>query len=195
LTHAGRYYAHIIVLLVGLASWSEPAPACETEKAEISFRGNTYSYTFSTVVIGTDTAVRALVTDYDHLDRINDNITESRVIERYSPDSLKRLLRLKRCILMFCFKLRFVEHVTETAAAIKTTIIPAESTFHDGTAEWLIEPLEAGRTRMILRATQTPKLWIPPLIGPLVLKRVFVQEVHDTCTNIERLLALAPAAT
>ena len=182
-------------MLVCLASWSGPARACETEKAEISFHGNTYSYTFATVVIGTDAAVRALVTDYDHLDRINDNITESRVIERYSPDSLKRVLRLTRCILMFCFKLRFVEHVNETPTAIKTTIIPAESTFHDGSAEWLIEPLGAGRTRMILHATQTPNFWITPLIGPLILKRVFIKEVHDTCTNIERLLALPPAAT
>ncbi|MCB1747798.1 MAG: SRPBCC family protein [Gammaproteobacteria bacterium] len=169
------------------------ADAGESERASIEFHGRSYTYEFSAVLDAPRDAVHAVVTDYDHLERVNDSITDSHVIERYGDGALKRLLALKECILMFCFDITFVEDLVESADGIRTTIIPAESTFRDGHAEWRLEALGKDRTRMRIRATQTPDFWIPPLLGPLVLKRVFLREIRETSANIERL-ARASAA-
>ena len=167
---------------------SATATAVETERAEIEFDHGTYSYTFIFVIDGATDAVRAIVTDYDRLHRINAHIVESRVIERYSAHSLKRVLRLRRCILFFCFDLNFVETVEESPEKIVTTIVPEESTFEDGVAEWRIESVEGVRTRMSVSARQTPTFWIPPVIGPFILKPVLLKEMRASCANIERII-------
>jgi len=169
--------------------------AFDDEQAEVAFHGDSYAYSFSAVLDGSLAAVRDVVVDYDRLARVNDSITDSRVLSREGPDTLTRLLALRHCLLFFCFDMRFVERVHIEAGdpltIVRTRILPADSTFRDGVAEWRLEALDAGRTRMTLSATQTPDFWIPPVIGPLILKGVFVREVRETCANIERLAAAA----
>lgn len=168
-----------------------PCPLVEaavTERAEISFEGRTYQYTFIARLKGDVDAVRAIVTDFDNMKRINDDIVESRVLHRYDDGDLKRLLKLRHCILLFCFDMDFVERVHASAGHITTTMVPEESTFSDGTANWQIEALADGYTRVSVSARQTPRFWIPPVLGPIVLKRVFMKEVAETCANIERIV-------
>lgn len=162
--------------------------AAETERAEISFTGGTYHYVFIARVKGELNAVHAVVTDFDHMQRINDDIVASRVLTRYDNGELKRQLKLRHCILVFCFDMDFVERVRESPGHVTTTMVPEESTFLDGTAVWQLEALDGGYTRISVRARQTPRFWIPPLLGPMILKRVFMQEVAETCINIERIV-------
>lgn len=170
-----------------------PASAFDDEQAAVTFHGKTYAYHFSAMLDAPLAAVRAVVTDYDRLGRLNDSITDSRVLERDGPHALRRLLALRHCLLLFCFDMRFVEDVRiedhERLTVVNTTVVPAASSFEDGVAEWRLEAVGPARTRMTLRATQTPDFWIPPLIGPLLLERVFVREVRETTDNIERLAA------
>lgn len=164
-----------------------PLEAADTERAEISFQGRTYQYTFIAVLEANARDVHAVVTDFDHMKRVNDDIVESRVLYRYDNGELKRLLKLRHCILLFCFDMDFVERVHESPGHLITTMVPEESTFSDGTASWQIESLDEKRTRVSVSARQTPRFWIPPVLGPLILKKVFMREVAETCANIERI--------
>lgn len=179
-------------LMLALLFLTAAVGASETERAEIRFSGNTYEYTFIALLTGSSAAVRAVVTDYDNLRRINDGIIESRVLERYDNGDLKRVLRLKHCILVVCFDMNFVENVHESPGRIVTTVIPTESNFADGTAEWLIEAVDAAHTRISVSARQSPTFWIPPVIGPLMIRHVFLREVKETCANIERIVSAGP---
>ncbi len=179
----------VLALLFMLGPPCCPAvAAAETERAEISFEGRTYQYIFIARMRGDINAVHAVVTDYNHMQRINDDIVESRVLARYDNGELKRLLRLRHCILVFCFDMDFVERVRESPGHIITIVVPEESTFLDGTANWQLEALDGGYTRISVSARQTPRFWIPPVLGPMILKRVFMQEVAETCANIERIV-------
>ncbi len=179
----------VLALLFMLGPPCCPAvAAAETERAEISFEGRTYQYIFIARMRGDINAVHAVVTDYDHMQRINDDIVESRVLARYDNGELKRLLRLRHCILVFCFDMDFVERVRESPGHIITIVVPEESTFLDGTANWQLQALDGGYTRISVSARQTPRFWIPPVLGPMILKRVFMQEVAETCANIERIV-------
>ena len=84
---------------------------------------------------------------------------------------------------------RLALRVRESPGHLTTTIVPEESTFFDGTANWQIEALGDGHTRISVSARQTPRFWIPPVLGPLLLKRVFMKEVAETCANIERIVS------
>jgi hypothetical protein len=177
-----------------LALLAATATAVEMERADIDFNRGTYRYTFTSVIEGSSDAVRAVASDYDRLYRINDNIVESRVIARYGPQSLKRLVRMHYCIFVFCFDLNFVEKVDETPDKIVATIVPEESSFEGGVAEWRVEAIDSARCRMSINAWQKPSFWIPPVIGPLVLKRVLLKEARETSANIEHIIQSEAAA-
>ena len=162
-----------------------------TERAEFDYSRGTLTYSFVALIEGSSKAVRAIITDYDRLIRLNEHIVESRVVERYGPHRLKRRLLMNYCILFYCIDLDFVEDVEETQATITTTIIPDEGNFDDGVATWRIESVDEAHTRVIMNAKQTPDFWIPPLIGPMILKRVFINEVRDTSVNLERIVKTA----
>lgn len=161
--------------------------ASEVRESSIYFEGRTYHYRFSVDIEAPLDNVRAVVTDYDNLQRINDDVVQSLVLERYDEKHLKRRMWINHCLLVFCFDLYFVENVDLLDdGRIRTTIIPGESNFSSGQSVWRLESLTATTTRISVEADQTPDFWIPPVIGPLVFKRAFVREVRETGRNIER---------
>lgn len=178
----GRVLAGLLLIAVSHGA----ARAAELERADISFRDRTWHYVFATVLDGPLDAVRTVITDYDRLDRINDDVVASRVLERHGDGRLRRLLALKPCVLLFCFELSFVEDVEETPHGVVTRVVPGAGSFVDGIASWRLEDL-GGRTRVTVEARQTPDFWIPPVLGPLLLARVFRHEIAETCARIETL--------
>ena len=185
----GRTLLACRIALVSSIVLPHMATAVNIERAEIRFDDNTYHYVFETVIEANADRVRDVVSRFDQLHELNDSIVDSRVLERYGSGDLKRLLALRQCVLRICFDLRFVERVQEHGDGFTTTVIPAESTFRDGVAEWRLNAVSTNRTRLTISAAQTPDFWIPPVIGPFLLERVFLSEVAETCMNIERLAA------
>ncbi len=163
------------------------AMASEVKQADISFTGNAYQYQFTIELLAPIAIVRDIVTDYDNLARINDDIVQSEILERYDDQRLKRRMWLNHCVLVFCFDLYFVEEVEELAdGTITTTVIAAESNFRRGYSKWRIDAVSATVTRISVEAEQEPEFWIPPVIGPMIFKRAFMKEVRETGTKIER---------
>ena len=104
----------------------------------------------------------------------------------YADGAHKRKLLVEQCILVFCFDLHFIEKVEAIGRQeFLATIIPEESNFRRGTARWQLEPLGTQRTRLRVMAEQEPDFWIPPVIGPAIIKRVFRKEIEETTKNIE----------
>jgi len=161
--------------------------ACEIKQAEIKFTGRTYQYYFTLELQAPIKAVRDIVTDYDNLARINDDIVQSEILERYGERKLKRRMWLNHCVLVFCFDLYFVENVEELDdGTITTTVIADESNFRRGYSKWRIDSVSDAVTRISVEAEQEPDFWIPPIIGPILFKRAFTKEVRETGIKIER---------
>jgi len=59
--------------------------------------------------------VRALLTDYTHLDRLNASITTSKIIDARGDGTVRVLTRFRNCILVFCMTVQRVEDITEDA--------------------------------------------------------------------------------
>lgn len=114
--------------------------------------------------------IRAILTDYANLDRLNESITTSRIIGGEHGGAVRVLTRIENCILFFCKETQKVEDVTEDDhGRIMVRVVPGSSSFRSGEASWKLQD-SGGSTRVIHHARLEPDLWIPPWIGTAILK-------------------------
>lgn len=131
--------------------------------------------------------LRVLLTDYAHLDRINDSIRRSEVIETLSPQHHSVLTEAEVCVALFCKHIVQVQDVSVLPeGSILATVRPTRSDFSYGVARWDFWE-SAGGTRMRFRSEIEPAFWVPPLIGPWLIQRALHAEALKSVANLERL--------
>jgi hypothetical protein len=72
------------------------------------------------------------------------------------------------------------------AGHIRTVTLPDRSDFKRSISEWVIER-EGSVSRMIYTLEMEPDFFVPPLIGPPILKRTLRRGGGDAIDRIERL--------
>lgn len=148
-----------------------------------------YMVKFNVRIDADKATVRRHLTDYARYTRLSDSIRESRVIAIHSPDRARVAVTLDSCILVFCKTLRIVREVeTRANGDLVTVVDPKESDFRYAHERWQIIGDGTG-TRLVYDAELVPSFYVPPLIGPWLIKYRIRQELW---TMAERLEQLAP---
>ncbi|MGE0387621.1 MAG: SRPBCC family protein [Gammaproteobacteria bacterium] len=177
------------LLFAGTFAWADAARAGTVEHAEITHSGNRYEVDAEVTVDAPLAAVEAIVSDYERLARLSPLIKRSRVITRLDEFRTKRVLDMRPCVLMFCFDFVMTEIVDNRGDGnIVTTIVPEESDFSAGLTRWQVSEDTPGRTRVRVHAFREPRFWVPPIVGPWILKQRMRAEIVHT---MERLEAIA----
>jgi len=132
-------------------------------------------------------SVRAILTDYANLDRLNGSITANKVLGSTRGGTVRVLTRFRDCILFFCTKIQKVEDITEDdQGRILVSLVPDLSSFRSGQASWEILSTDNG-TRVVHYAKLEPDVWIPPWIGTALLKDTLRREIAESLTNLDCL--------
>ena len=125
------------------------------------------------------------ITDFDNLAAINPNVEQSRLVGRPKPDTQRVRSVIKVCILMFCKRVVQVQDVTRPSEyVIEAVIVPSVSDFRSGFARWQLIP-QGESTLLSFSQRFEPDFWVPPLIGPWIIKRELISEVAETAMYIE----------
>lgn len=175
------------VLLVGCLQPAATAAPRAVETVDFHFAHNTFRYRYATLLTAPYDGVAAVLTDFERLHRLNDGIQASAVLEHYADGSVKRRLDVRQCVLMFCFDVVLVERVSVAPGRIEADIVPDEGSFEHGHMVWHYAARDPRHTRITFSAEQKLAFWIPPVIGPYILKRTFLAEVRATCARLEAL--------
>ena len=177
-----------VALVLGI---SIVARSGEIETARVTQQDGEYQVHLSVKVSGDQLTIYKITTDYDQLARLSDIIIESGLVERIDQDGnkiVRRRLLTKTCLILFCFVATLVEDITESGdGIIKTTIIPEESNFLYGDATWQVLESDEPYTLIIFNSRFKPDFWVPPLVGPLLIKKMVLDETKKTITNIEKI--------
>ena len=177
-----------VALVLGI---SIVARSGEIEAARVTQQDGEYQVHLSVKVSGDQLTIYKITTDYDQLARLSDIIIESGLVERIDQDGnkiVRRRLLTKTCLILFCFVATLVEDITESGdGIIKTTIIPEESNFLYGDATWQVLESDEPYTLIIFNSRFKPDFWVPPLVGPLLIKKMVLDETKKTITNIEKI--------
>lgn len=152
-----------------------------------SSRHGIYILEFNAVIMADFATVREIVTNYNQLHQLSQSILESRDLGIDEAGITRRELVTETCILLYCFNAILVEDVVATGQSlITTTIIPDRSDFTFGYSYWHLMP-ESGHTNLRFQSVMEPAFWIPPVIGPWLIKNWMRDEVREIIFNIERL--------
>lgn len=163
------------------------ANAAQLVRLDVSQSSGVYEIRVEMEVDAPADDVRAVLTDYANLDRLNASITSSEVVDAGRDDAVRVLTRMKNCVLFFCLSLQKVEDVTEDGQGrIMATIVPGSSSFRSGQASWEIRSL-GDRSLVIHYATLEPDLWIPPWMGTAILKDALRREVVKSFSALDCL--------
>lgn len=131
--------------------------------------------------------VRYVITDFNHLTRITGAIRESRLLAHPAPERWQVYTRTKACVLIFCRNIKEVQEVHETPdGTIVVEAVPDESNVRSSITTWRVSP-EPGGTRLRWHMAIRPEFWVPPLIGPIMLRHALREEGAATARGIEKL--------
>jgi hypothetical protein len=163
------------------------ANASQLVRLEVDQRADVYEIRVEMEVDAPAEAVRAILTDYANLDRLNASITASEVVGTNHGGAVRVLTRFRNCVLFFCMNIQKVEDVTEdNQGRILVAMVPGSSNFRSGHASWEVRST-GNRSRVIHHAKLEPDLWIPPWMGTAILKNTLRQEILESFENLDCL--------
>ncbi len=177
---------HSLALLILIIF--QPVQAGEIQRAEIHYQDGVYIMQFDVIIHAQFENVLAIVTDYQNMDRLSESFIESALIHSSDETKKRRRLVMRICVLFFCTKITFVEDMQEIhKGIIIATIIPEQSDFKSGRAEWRVTSVGNNQSRIQLYFEEEPGFWIPPVIGPLIVKNTLLKLAKENITQIEIL--------
>lgn len=132
-------------------------------------------------------AIRAQLTDYENLPRINRDLKQVEILAPLAGDGVRMSVRANFCILAICLDFAWVQDVlVRPDGDITMAIVPDHGDFRQGSGRWRLLPDGAG-TRLNFDLDLTPNFWIPRLFGPWLMKRKLSEEAFETAQGLERM--------
>jgi len=181
-----RRHAIAWCLVTGLLAFG-PAHGAKVLDATLHRQGDTYQLDIRARIQAPEAAVRRIVTDYPHLSRLNPAIKSSKVLAVYGPGSSRVRTVTHACVLFFCKDIVQVQDVKVMPdGEVVATTVPALSDFKSAVARWRLSRV-GDATVMDFSARFVPHFWVPPLIGPWLIRHKLTDEMAKTAERIEQI--------
>jgi len=144
-----------------------------------------YTLSFEVLLDAEQGKVWRQMTDYEQLPRLSEVVSQSRVVKSDGADKHRVDLTFHACILIFC---KTMKKVVDIQAWPRSDIIvigdPTLSDFSYSVERWRVFA-EKSQTRLRYSAEMTPDFFIPPLIGPWLVKSFLQKEIMATAVKVE----------
>lgn len=132
-------------------------------------------------------AVFRVLADYDRFERISSVFEDVRFIDPASDGTTRAYTLVKGCVMFFCKSIERTERLEFTPPhRIVARVEPEHSDLRYGRTEWHFRPADSG-TEVYYRMEMEPGFWVPPLIGPYIMKRSFRSDAEEALNRIEAL--------
>ncbi len=167
--------------------WTTASIAASIEVLETTHDSGRYTVAFEVVLDANRDKVWQIMTDYERLPRVSKIILESRVLKQQDANRHRVGVTLEACVLIFCKTVkRMVDIEARPQTEILVSEVPDQSDFREGTERWQVTA-EGPKTRLKYTAEIVPNFFIPPLIGPVVVKYFLRREIRNTALEVEAL--------
>jgi len=173
------------LILCALLLGPLPGHAGGVLESSVTYHEGVYSLSIEARIDAPVAMVYRLITDYDHLSDINPAIKYSRVLRTDSPVKHRMRSVTRVCVLFYCREVTQVQDMTQQADyGIDALILPQGSDFRRGRAHWRLKA-SGDATLMHFDAELVPDFYIPPLVGPWLIRREMVGQITEIIRIIE----------
>lgn len=148
-----------------------------------------YSVDLTVTLDATPASAFAVLTDYPNLPRINPAVVSAETMPGAPAGSTRLATHVRVCVAWFCRDLRQVQdmrasHEHHGGGHVHAEVLPALSDLKFGRADWTVWPCEQ-QTCLRFATIIEPDFWVPPVIGPWLIKRKLSEEALQTSHGIE----------
>ena len=179
-------------LTVGLAFASAAVAAAEFRTLELIREEGRFRIESDVYLEAPPAGVYRALVDYDNFERFSSVFVESRMLEPIEDNTGLVFFHMRGCVLMFCRDVELVERIDVVPETrVEITIIPDRSEMREGWASWDIEA-DGDGTLVRYVAEIEPKFWIPPVIGPFVIRTVLKSRGIRAAQRLEAVAAGRP---
>lgn len=174
-------------LILALALWGQCADAADVLQAKVEHVNGVYRVEFEAHLDAEPERVRKIATNYEKLQELSPTVLESRIVSQDSGRVRVDLL-LKACVWkIFCRRMRKVTDAMVSAdGSILHRTVASESDFSYAEEQLWINA-GAGQRGTLARynAELVPKFFVPPVVGPWLIRRQIISELTKTAQAIE----------
>jgi hypothetical protein len=176
-----------IALALGVLLVAVSGSTATIESIDVDHEGKIYSLHAETLLDASPQAIAAVLLDYERFGRISSVYKEYGYLDPLPDGTPVVFTRMEGCLLFYCKSMTRVERLEAASPGhIRTVTLPDRSDFKRSISEWTFKQ-EAAGTRMIYTLEMEPDFFVPPLIGPPILKRTLRRGGGDAIDRIERL--------
>lgn len=170
-----------------LACWTAAAAGADLRSVSVEKVGDRYHLVSKAWFAASKQELYRVLTDYDLFVKFTSAFVDTRNVE---PDELGRprfYTRMEGCVLMFCKSfIREGYLILKPIDEIIAISLPGSSDFEYSRERWRLEA-EGNGTLMTYDFVMEPSFWVPPIIGPFMIKRTLREGGVDAIDRIEAL--------
>ena len=175
------------LLLVVLCCCSGAASAAEMRSVDVGYENSRYTMQSEVWFNAPLEAVYAVFSHWDLSTQFSSAIVKSNDL---APDAQGRpqfFVRNRGCLLFFCRTFDRQGHVeSQPFEVLRAIANPETSDFLVSNESWTFTP-ENGGTAVVYEMLMQPKFWVPPGIGPYIIKRKLKNDGGDAVDRVEAI--------
>jgi len=174
-------------LLLIVVAFSSTARAAEMLSVDVNHEEGTYTMNSEVWFDATVEQVYEIFRYWDNSTKFSSAIVESRDMPADEQGRPQFYVRNRGCVLLFCKSFERQGYVkSEVNVIIYAFVDPEKSDFHLSNESWRFAEREGG-TVVVYDLEMQPKFWIPPGIGPYLIKRKLRKNGDSAVDRIEVL--------
>lgn len=173
------YFALFVLLLFSHNALAEPAVSIERD-------GDTIRILAKLQVDAHHHIAWQVLTDYNNLARFVPGMRVSRIISKPGEPILLKQIG-QSGFLMFTFPVEVVTQITEIQLE-SIRFLAVSGNLKSQSGEWRIKQ-EADRTLVIYQSSIVPGFWVPPLVGPAVIRQDVSGKIIEIAEEMQRRAA------
>lgn len=175
-----------LIYLLALACVPSLAPAAQVIALDVCRDKQTYHIQAKVVLNAELAELHGILTDFERLPELSPKIKKTQRLTVKPPFDARVRTVVETCVLIRCMTIQRVEDVYIEPQRVITIIVPEYSDFKQGRAEWQFIPL-TDQVLVDYRASMDPAMWLPPVLGPHLLKQKLRNVLLATLTRLEDL--------
>ena len=166
---------------------SLPAMAADLQKVVVDRKDGVYSMQSRVRFDATPEQLYEVLLDWDLSTQFSSIVVESRNVEADELGRPQYYSRIRICIAFFCKSFERSGHLeTSPNEWIRAVADPERSDFYLSNESWEFVDAEVGAI-VDYKLEFQPKFWVPPVIGPYLVKRKLKTDGPDALLRIEQI--------